>query len=51
MAKAPYFDVLLGDTTIDELGLRDLVSSVECESELGKFAKAKMLLRSGPALE
>jgi phage protein D len=51
MTKAPWFDVLMGDTTIDEMGLRNLVSSVECESELGKFGKAKMVLKSGPALE
>lgn len=50
-AKAPYYDLVIGDKSLDELGIKSLITKVTFEEEFGKFDTCTIELQSGPELK
>ena len=49
--RAPYFDFMLGNKSLDDLGIRHLIESIEFEEKLGSFDKITMVVNDGAGLE
>jgi len=49
--RAPYFDFMLDNKSLDDLGIRHLIESIEFEEKLGSFDKVTMVVNDGAGLE